>query len=143
MSELKTIQVDIVSAEKEIFSGRASMLYATAFEGEIGIAPNHAPLLSPLKPGEIRLENSDGSEDIYYVSGGMIEVQPYCATILADTVIRAKDLDEAMAKEAQQKAEQALQSRKSDYDYAILAGDLARAAAQLRAVKRLQKQLKR
>jgi len=143
VSDQKTIQVDIVSAEKEIYSGIATILFATALEGEVGIAPNHAPFLSPLKPGEIRIESTDGSEDIFYISGGMIEVQPYSATILADTVIRAADLDEAMAKEAQQKAEKALQSRKSDYDYAMLAGDLARAVAQLRAIKRLQKQLKR
>ena len=143
MSDPNTIQIEIVSAERAIFSGVATMLYATALEGEVGIAPNHTPFLSPLKPGEVRLDCPDGSQQIYYISGGMLEVQPYAVTILADTAIRANDLDEAKAKEAQQKAAQALESRQSDYDYAVLAGDLAKAAAQLRAIQHLRKSSKR
>ena len=141
MSLPATIRVEIVSAEREIFTGNALRIFVTAQEGEVGIAPNHTPFLSPIKPGEIRVQQED-EEQLFYVSGGMLEVQPYIVTILADTAIRAVDLDEAKAIEAKQKAEQVLHSKQAHYDYAILAGDLARATAQLRAINRLKKQLK-
>ena len=112
---MATIHVDIVSAEGEIFSGEASMVFAPAVMGDIGIAPRHAPLLTTLRPGEVRVQTPDGEEQFFYVSGGAIEIQPHLVTVLADTALRAKDIDEAAALQAKQRAEEALQgSRRQD-----------------------------
>lgn len=136
---MSTINVEIVSAEESIFSGTAEMVYAPAIMGEIGIAPRHAPLISPLKPGEVRLENGSGEEDFYYVSGGIVEVQPNQVTVLADTAIRAHDLNEAHALEAKKRAEAALLDQKSEIDMATARAELADAAAQIAAVHKLRK----
>jgi len=133
-----TMHVDIVSAEEEIFSGSARMLFASAVMGEVGILPRHAPLLTQLRPGEVRVQTPEGNEEFYYVSGGMLEVQPHTVTVLADTAIRAKDLDEASALQAKQAAEQALQDRKSELDYAKAQAELAEAVAQLHAIQKLR-----
>lgn len=133
-----TIHVDIVSAEEAIHSGLATVVYAPAEMGEVGIYPRHAPMITRLKPGEIRLETESGEELLFVVSGGLLEVQPHVITVLADTAIRAKDLDEAAAKSAQEKAEQALKDQKADVDYARARADLANAAAQLAAIKKLR-----
>ncbi|MFA6036560.1 MAG: F0F1 ATP synthase subunit epsilon [Legionellales bacterium] len=134
----KMIQVDIVSAEKALFSGKAESIVATAIEGEVGILPNHAPLLAELKPGEVRVNLGNDKIEIFYISGGMLEVQPDSVTILADTAERAKDLDEAKALQAQQRAEQILQEKHTDFDYAKARSELAMAAAQLRAIQKLR-----
>jgi F-type H+-transporting ATPase subunit epsilon len=136
-----TMHLDIVSAEKEVFSGVVQFVVVTAMLGEVGIKPGHAPLLTILKPGEIRVTLEHGQEEVYYVSGGMLEVQPYYTTILADTVERADSLDEAAALAAKQKAEEAMQNRDADVDYSMAAAELARAAAQIRAIQKLRKQL--
>ena len=134
-----TIQVDIVSAEEQIYSGEAYMVYAPAIMGELGIAPRHTPLISPLKPGEIRLDVGDGKEEFFFISGGILEVQPHLVTVLSDTAIRAADLDEAAALEAQKRAEAALVDQKSDLDVAKAQAELAAAAAQIAAIKRFRK----
>lgn len=134
-----TMHVDIVSAEEAIFSGKARMVFAPAVMGEVGILPKHAPLLTQLRPGEVRVQTEDGTEDFFYVSGGMLEVQPYTVTVLADTAVRAKDIDEAAALEAKQRAEQALKDRKSDIDYAKAQAELAEASARLQAIQHLRK----
>ncbi|MET0660160.1 MAG: F0F1 ATP synthase subunit epsilon [Steroidobacteraceae bacterium] len=136
---MATLHVDIVSAEGEIYSGEASMVFAPAQMGEIGIAPRHAPLLTTLRPGELRVQEPNGEEQYFYVSGGAIEIQPHLVTVLADTAARAKDLDEAAAKEAMDRAEEALRDRKGEMDSAKAQAELARAAAQLRAIERLRK----
>ena len=133
-----TTHVDIVSAEEEIFSGTAEMVYAPAEMGEVGIAPRHTQMITRLKPGEVRLQN--GSEiQSFYVSGGILEVQPHVVTVLADTAIRAHDLDEAQAIKAKEQAEQAMKDKTSDLEYARAASELAEAAAQLRAIEKLRK----
>jgi F-type H+-transporting ATPase subunit epsilon len=136
---MATIHVDIVSAEGEIFSGEASMVFAPAVMGEIGIAPRHAPLLTTLKPGEVRVQTPGGDEQFFYVSGGAIEVQPHLVTVLADTAVRAKDLDEAAALQAKQRAEEALKDRGSQIEVAEAQAELARAAAQIKAIEKLRK----
>ncbi len=133
-----TIHVDIVSAEEEIFSGPAEMVFAPAIMGDVGIMPQHAPLLTALKPGEVRIQNGD-EEQFIYVSGGMLEVQPHVITVLADTAVRAKDLDEAAALEAKQIAEKALKDKRSDIDYARAQAELAEAIAQLQTIQRIKK----
>src|SRR5512138_3052356 len=133
-----TIQVDIVSAEGEIFSGQASMVFAPAVMGEIGIAPRHAPLLTTLKPGEVRVQTPAGDEQFFYVSGGALEIQPHVVTVLADTALRAKDLDEASAQQAKQRAEDALKDRSSALSAAELQAELVRAAAQLKLINKLR-----
>jgi F-type H+-transporting ATPase subunit epsilon len=133
-----TIHVDIVSAEEEIHSGAATVVYAPAEMGEVGIYPRHAPMLSRLRPGEVRVEPEHGEELFFFVSGGLLEVQPHVVTILADTAIRAHDLDEASALEAQRQAEQAMQDNRSEIDYAKAKAELAQAAAQLRAIQKLR-----
>ncbi len=133
-----TIHVDIVSAEEEIYSGSAEMVFAPAVMGEIGIAPRHTPLISPLKPGEVRLELGGGKEEFFFISGGIIEVQPHVVTVLSDTAIRAKDLDEAAALEAKKRAEAALEGQRSDLEIAKAKAELAAAAAQLAAIKKLK-----
>ena len=133
-----TIHVDIVSAEAEIYSGQAEMVFAPALMGEVGIAPGHTPMLTRLKPGEVRLKLSDGSEEAFYVSGGMLEVQPRMVTVLSDTAVRAHDIDEAAALEAKQRAEQMLSDRSAQIDYAKALAEYAEAAAQLQAIQRLR-----
>jgi F-type H+-transporting ATPase subunit epsilon len=134
-----TIHVDIVSAEGEIFSGEAKMVFAPASMGEIGIAPRHAPLLSLLKAGEVRVQTPDGQELFFFVGGGAIEVQPRKITVLADTAARAKDLDEAAALAAKQRAEEALRDNQDKLTQAEALAELARAAAQLKMIERLRK----
>jgi F-type H+-transporting ATPase subunit epsilon len=134
-----TLHVDIVSAEESIFSGAATMVFAPAEMGEVGIAPRHAPMLTRLKPGEVRVRTQEGEELFFVVSGGILEVQPHVVTVLSDTAIRAHDLDEAMALEAKQRAEQAMEDRQSDMEYARAKADLAAAMAQLQTIERLRK----
>lgn len=138
----KTIHVDIVSAEAQIFSGLAERVVATGALGELGIFPHHTPLLTSLKPGSVRIVKHEGEEEVFYVSGGVLEIQPHVVTILADTVVRASDLDEAAAVEAKEQAEQAIKERKTDFDYAKATGELAQALAQIQAIRKLKKQLK-
>lgn len=133
-----TIHVDIVSAEGEIHSGLAEMVFASAEMGEVGIAPRHTPLLTRLKPGEVRVKNGD-EQQYFYVSGGILEVQPHVVTVLADTAIRAQDLDEAAAKEAKQRAENALAGQMADFEFARAQAELAEAAAKLRAIEHIRK----
>lgn len=135
---MATIQVDIVSAEGEIHSGTATMVYAPAKMGEVGIAPRHAPLLSPLKPGEVRVEGEDGKETSFYITGGMLEVQPHQVTILADTALRGSQLDEAAALASQQKAEEALKGASTETDVARAHAELAEARARYRAAQKLK-----
>jgi F-type H+-transporting ATPase subunit epsilon len=134
-----TIHVDIVSAEGEIFSGTARMVFAPAIEGEIGIAPRHAPLLTNLRAGEVRVQTEAGDEQLFYVGGGAIEIQPHLVTILADTALRARDIDEAAALAAKQRAEESLKDKASAIDVAEAQAELARAAAQLRLLQKLRK----
>jgi len=134
-----TLHVDIVSAEKSIFSGIAEMVFAPAIMGEVGIMPRHAPLLTRLKPGEVRVKLPGGEEEFFYVSGGILEIQPHVVTVLADTAARAHDLDEAAAQEAKLRAEEALKDQKSEINYARAQAELAEAVAQLNALKRLKK----
>ncbi len=134
-----TIHVDIVSAEGEIFSGDASMVFVPGSQGELGIAPRHAPLLTTLKAGEVRVQAEGQEEQSFYVGGGALEVQPHLVTVLADTAARARDLDEAAAQEAKQRAEEAMRSRGDKMDIAEAQAELARAVAQLRAIERLRK----
>jgi F-type H+-transporting ATPase subunit epsilon len=133
-----TIHVDIVSAEGAIHSGKAEMVYAPAELGEVGIAPRHAPMITRLKPGEVRVQNGDDMEYIY-VSGGMLEVQPHVVTVLADTAVRAHDIDEAAAMEAKKRAEEALANRTGEFEYAKAQAELAEAVAQLRAIEKIRK----
>ena len=139
MTEPHTIQLDVVSAEGEIFSGPATMVFAPASQGDIGVAPRHAPLLSMLKPGEVRVQTPQGEELYFFVGGGAIEVQPHRVTVLADTALRAKDIDEAAALAAKQRAEEALKDRSSHISQAEALAELARAAAQLKIIARLRK----
>ena len=134
-----TVHVDIVSAEKEIFSGLAEMVFAPAELGEVGISPRHAPLITKLKPGEVRVQVSDKEVYPFYVSGGMLEIQPHLVTILADTAIRAKDIDEAGAIEAKARAEEALADKSGKIDFAVAQAQLQEAVMQLRSVDKLRK----
>jgi F-type H+-transporting ATPase subunit epsilon len=138
-----TMHVDVVSAEAEIFSGPANMLFAPGVMGELGILPRHAPLLTRIKPGEVRIITPDNEEQFFYVSGGMLEIQPQAVTVLADTVLRAKDIDEAAALEAKERAEKILADNKGEVDYAAAEAELAEAMAQLQAIQRLKKKLGR
>ena len=137
-----TLHIDIVSAESEIFSGPATMVFAPAEMGEVGIAPRHAPLLTRLKPGEVRVQGQDGAEQSFFISGGMMEVQPHVITVLADTAIRAHDLDEAKAMEAKERAEKLLADRTADIDYAKAQAELAQSMAELRAIQKLRERSK-
>lgn len=134
-----TIHVDIVSAEQEIFSGLAEMVFAPAIMGEVGIAPRHTPLLTQLAPGEVRLKLPDGEEQSFYVSGGILEVQPHVVTVLSDTAMRAEDLDEAAVLKAKEEAERQLHDREAEMDYATALAQHAEVAAQLQAIQRLRK----
>jgi F-type H+-transporting ATPase subunit epsilon len=139
----KTLRLDIVSAEQAIFSGEVDMVYATGVMGELGIAPGHTPLLTALKAGNIRATLPGSQEEIiFYISSGMLEVQPYVVTVLADTVVRAADIDEAAAIEAKERAEQMLASKVSEIDFAKANAELAEAVAQIQASRKLKKQLK-
>ncbi len=135
---MATIRVDIVSAEGEIYSGEAAMVYAPARMGEVGIAPRHAPLLTALKPGEVRVEDPEGREHFFYVTGGMLEIQPHLVTILADTALRGEELDEAAALAAQQQAEEALKGAAEETDLARAQQELAEARARYRAAQKLK-----
>lgn len=134
-----TIHLDIVSAEKAIYSGDVELVVATGLMGEVGIVYGHAPLLTQLKPGEVRVTMTDGTEDVFYISGGMLEVQPGKATVLADDAERAESLDEAKAIKAKERAEQAIANRDADFNYTLAAADLARAAAQIQAIRKIRK----
>ena len=134
-----TVHCDIVSAEGEIFSGLVEMVIAHGSLGDLGIALGHAPLITELKPGPIRLIKQGGEAEVYYISGGYLEVQPNMVKVLADTVQRAADLDEASAQEAVKAAEKALNERGAEFDYGSAAARLAEAAAQLRTVQQIRK----
>ena len=134
-----TIQVDIVSAEGEIFSGAARVVYLPATEGEVGVYPRHAPLLTLLRPGEVRVQTGEGEEHSFYVGGGALEVQPNKVTVLADTAARARDLDEAAALAARQRAQEALAGRLDKISYAEAQAELARAIAQLKLIQKLRR----
>lgn len=134
-----TVHVDIVSAEAQLFSGLAEMVFAPAELGEVGITPRHAPLITKLNPGEVRVKISSTENPSFFVSGGMLEVQPHKVTILADTAIRAKDIDEAAVLEAKMKAEEALRDKTNRMDYAAAQSQLAVAIMQLRTLERLRK----
>ncbi|MGA2775998.1 MAG: F0F1 ATP synthase subunit epsilon [Steroidobacteraceae bacterium] len=134
-----TIHVDIVSAEGQIFSGDANMVFAPGSQGELGIAPRHAPLLTTLKPGEVRVQIDGQEEQSFYVGGGALEIQPHLVSVLADTAARAKDLDEAAAIAAKQRAEEAVRSRTDKLEIAEAQAEIARAVAQLQAINRLRK----
>ena len=136
-----TVHSDIVSAEKEIFSGLVEQLVAHGSLGGLGVQFGHAPLLTALKPGPARIRRQGGAEEIYSVSGGYLEVQPYVVTILADTAVRADDMDEAAAEAARQQAAQVFTNQSSDMDYSRAAAQLAEAAAQLRTIQQLRKKL--
>jgi len=135
----KTFQVDIVSAEQQIFSGAAEMVIAPGEAGELGIMPEHAPLLTRIKPGTVRIQQAGGEEEVIYVSGGMMEVQPDRVTVLADTSVRAHDLDEAKAMEAERLAKEALANRAGVMEVAKAQAELAEAVAQLGAIRKLRK----
>ncbi len=133
-----TMHCDIVSAEQSIFSGRVEMLIAAGSLGDLGIAPGHAPLLTALIPGPVRLIKDGGEEEVFYVSGGFLEVQRNVVTLLADTALRADDVDEAAMQEALAEAERAMQDASAELDYGTAAAQLAEAAAQLRALRQLK-----
>jgi F-type H+-transporting ATPase subunit epsilon len=133
------VHVDIVSAEKEIFSGLAEMVFAPAEEGEVGISPRHAPLITKLNPGEVRVKISNTESYSFFISGGLLEVQPHVVSVLANTAIRAKDIDEAAALEAKMRAEEILSDKTSRVDYATAENDLFQAVMQLRTLERFRK----
>jgi F-type H+-transporting ATPase subunit epsilon len=135
---MATIRVDIVSAEGEIHSGDAKMVFAPARMGEIGITPRHAPLLTALKPGEVRVEDTDGKEHFFYITGGILEIQPHIVTVLADTALRGEQLDEAAALAAKQDAEEALKGVSDQTDLARAQAELAEAEARYRAAQKLK-----
>ena len=134
-----TMHIDIVSAEAEIYSGTIEVVVAPAIMGEVGIHPRHTQMMTPLKPGEVRVTKQGGEEESFYVSGGMLEVQPHCVTVLSDTCVRAHDLDEAAVLEAKKAAEQSLKDRDSEMELAEAQAKLAEAVAQLQAIQRMKK----
>jgi F-type H+-transporting ATPase subunit epsilon len=137
-----TIKVDIVSAESNIYSGNAKMVFLTGEMGELGIAPGHSQLLTRLKPGHVRLQLQDDTEEVFYISGGFAEIQPDIVTVLADTAERAQDIDEIAAIEAHEEAERLLRDNKAEVDYAEVLSQLAQAAAQLQAIQQLKRKLR-
>ena len=136
---MSTIHVDIVSAEEEIWSGEGTMVFAPGELGELGIATGHTPLITRLAPGDVRVKQENDEEHFFYISGGILEVQPHVVTVLSDTALRAHDLDEAAALEAQRKAEEALKDGAAEMDYAQAQAELANAVAQLRMIEKLRK----
>jgi F-type H+-transporting ATPase subunit epsilon len=134
-----TIHVDIVSAEGQIFSGEVNMVFVPGSQGELGVHPRHAPLLTTLKAGEVRVQRDGTEEQSFFVGGGTLEIQPNLVTVLADTAVRARDLDEAAALAAKQRAEDAVRNRTDKLDIAAAQAEVARAVAQLRAIERLRK----
>ncbi len=137
---MATIQVDIVSAEGEIHSGDAAMVFAPAAMGEVGIAPRHAPMLTTLRPGEVRVQDADGNEEVFYITGGLLEIQPKRVTVLADTALRGDQLDEAAALAAAQEAEKALEGASEETDVTRAQAELAEARARYRAAQKLKGQ---
>ncbi len=137
---MATIKVDIVSAEGELHSGTASMVFAPAKMGEVGIAPRHAPMLTTLSPGEVRVQDEEGKEESFYITGGLLEVQPHIVTVLADTALRGDQLDEAAALASQQEAEEALKGASEETDIARAHAELAEARARYRAAQKLKGQ---
>ena len=136
-----TVRVDVVSAEEEIFSGDAEFIAVPASAGEVGVYPHHAPMITTIKPGALRIKLPDTKEEtLIFISGGMLEVQPGLVTVLADTAIRGHDLDEAKAIAAKEAAEEAMKNKASDMDYAKAQAELTEAVAQIQAIKRLRKQ---
>jgi F-type H+-transporting ATPase subunit epsilon len=135
----KTVQLDVVSAEEKIFSGAVQTVQVTGHEGELGVYPGHAPLLTTIKPGMVRLVLEDGGEQIIYVAGGVLEVQPHNVTVLADTAVRGDELDEQQALAAKQRAEAAIADSSSDLSYAEAAAELARALAQLQIIRKIKR----
>ena len=136
---MSTIHVDVVSAEESIFSGEATVVSVPGEVGELGILPKHAPLITRIKPGAVRIQRADNQEEEFvFVAGGILEVQPNCVTVLADTAIRGKDLDEAKANEAKRLAEEAVQTAKGDLDLAKAQSELTEMVAQLAAIRRLR-----
>jgi len=133
-----TIHVDIVSAEGQLFSGTGEMVYVPAIMGEVGIAPRHTPFVTQIKPGDVRVANGKDVKH-FYVSGGVLEVQPHLITILADSAMRARDLDEAAAVEAKRRAEDVLENQKADFDYARAKAELAEAIAQIKTIQKIRK----
>lgn len=138
-----TTHIDIVSTESEIYSGAVSRIFAPAEMGEVGISPRHAPMVTRLKPGEIRVVTAEGEEQHIYISGGILEVQPHVVTVLADTAVRASDLDEAAALEARERAEKAMKEKTDAVDYAKAQKEFAEAAAQLQSIEAMRKRAKR
>lgn len=134
-----TMQVNIVSAEKEIYSGIVTQVFAPAEMGEVGIMPRHAPMLSTLKPGVVRVTSQEGEEQSFFVSGGILEIQPHVVTILSDTALRAADIDESAALEAKARAEAAIKDKASDMDYAKAKTELIEAVAQIEALRKVRK----
>lgn len=139
MSNITSMQLDIVSAEANIFSGDVKNIEVTGSMGELGIHPGHTALLTSLKPGQLKAILSDGTEEVFYLSGGMLEVQPESISVLADTALRADDIDEAAAQAAKDRAEKALAEQRADMEYSAALAELAQAAAQLEAAKMLRK----
>ncbi|NTS76234.1 F0F1 ATP synthase subunit epsilon [Catenovulum sp. SM1970] len=137
-----TVHLDVVSAESSIFSGLVESIQVTGCEGELGVQPGHAPLITPLKPGHIRLVKQFGEEETIYLSGGILEVQPNGVTVLADTALRGGDIDEAAAEAAKKQAEEAIANPSADFDYAEAAKELAQAVAQLKVITDLKKNVK-
>ena len=133
---MSTIQVDVVSAEESIFSGMAKFVALPGESGELGVMPGHTPLITRIKPGAVRIEKEDGSEEFVFVAGGILEVQPRHVTVLSDTAIRGKDLDEAKANDARKQAEESLKNAKSEIDMAMATSELAILAAQLSALRK-------
>lgn len=138
----KTIQCDIVSAEEQIWSGTAAQVFASGVSGDLGIYPRHTPLITQLKPGPVRVVDAQGEEQFFFVGGGIIEVQPHMVTVLADTAVRAKDLDAAAAQRAKEEAERELANRTGDMEVAEAQAKLAEAVAQLQALEQLRKKMK-
>ena len=139
----KTIRCDVVSAHEEIFSGEVSMVFATGVAGELGISPRHAPLITQLKPGPVRVLDESGEEQFFFVSGGIIEVQPHVVTVMADTAMRGEDLDQAAAEAAKADAERAIADRTGEMEIAEAQAKLAEAVAQLQAMEQLRKKMRR
>ncbi len=139
MTKAMTTHLDVVSAETSLFSGRVSHLSVSGQEGELGIMPGHTPLLTPIKPGMVQLVKQHGGEEVIYISGGFLEVQPGGVTVLADTAIRGEDLDQAKAEAAKRAAEEQIANPTMDIDYALVTAQLAQAVAQLQAIKLTRK----